>query len=384
MKRSFFPIREQTASISAGNEDFYGILLALLAVPEFEPYIRNISRQAIERVRHTKKWINDKALEDSGHSALRPTTLSPDLSQLTHDEAEIYSLICRRFVAMFLPPLVQNKRRLVADIDGKTFVSNGKTVIDPGYSVIFGTKFTDNVIPEHEIGDNIEVDAFEVTEKTSQCPKRYTSPDLIAVCENPAKFLEDKKLKVLGKRLKIGTPATRSGIIEQLIVKDRYLELKREGKKDYIHPTDIGMAIIRNLGPCDICKVDLTGEWEEKLEDVRTGKLSLQKLEEEMRQGVRDMIADIKRTPMTPFSMRSSTKVVGTCSSCGKDIIESEKGFSCTGYKKDGTGCNIMLWKNKWGTTFSYDDFVALIDEKKVIEKNITVSLKSWKQKDQI
>ena len=365
----------------SSNEDFYGILKALLAVPEFEPYIRGISNQAIERVRHTKKWINDKALEESGHSALRPTTLSPDLSQLSEDEKTIYSIVCRRFVAMFLPPLIQNKRRLVTDIDGKTFVSTGKTVIDPGYSVIFGTKFTDNVIPEHTVGDGIDVDSFDVTEKTSQCPKRYTSPDLIAVCENPAKFLEDEKLKSLGKRLKIGTPATRSGIIEQLMNKDKYLDIKREGKKNYIIPTDLGMAIIRNLGPCDICKVDLTGEWEEKLEDVRTGKMTLQKLEDEMRQGVRDMIADIKRTPMTPFSFRSSTKVVGTCKSCGKDIIESEKGFSCTGYKKDGSGCNLMLWKNKWGTVFTYDDFVSLIDEKKEIEKQITVSLKTWKQK---
>lgn len=363
----------------SSNEDFYGILCSVLNVPEFKPYIQNISRQDIERVRHTKKWINDKALEESGHSAIRPTTEVADFSSLSEDERVIYSLVCRRFVAMFMKPLIQKKTKLIVDIDGKTFVSNGSSVVDPGYSVIFGTKFTDVVIPEYKEGDSIHVDEFSVSEKTSKCPKRYTSPDLIAVCEAPAKFLEDKSLKELGERLKIGTPATRSSIISQLI-SDKYMATKTEGKKEYVYPTELGMAIIRNLGPCEICKVDMTGRWEEKLEDIRLGKMSLDSFEEEMRQEVRDMVADIKRTPMTPFSFRSATKVVGTCPLCKNEIIESEKGFSCKGYKKDGSGCNVKLWKNKWNATFTYDDFVKLIDQKGTIEKEITVSLRTWKQ----
>ena len=364
----------------SSDEDFYGILRAVLTVPEFEPYIRAIPATAIERVKNTKKWINDKALEDAGHSAIRPTTEKPDFTSLSSDEKTIYSLVCRRFVAMFMPPLIQNKTRLVTNIDGNTFVSTGKTLVDPGYSVIFGTKFTDMVIPAVSKGQFINVNGYEIAEKTSKCPKRYTSPDIIAVCENPAKFLEDKSLKSLGKRLKIGTPATRSNIIEQLIKKDRYLDEKKEGKRTVLVPTPIGAAIIKNLGPCDICKVDLTGEWEEKLEDVRTGKMSLDNIEKEMRSGVVSMIEDIKRTSMTPFVKKSSTKVVGICPKCGNEIIESEYGFSCRGYKKDGTGCNIKLWKSKWNAVFTLDDFYDLIKDKKVIEKEITVSLKTWVQ----
>ncbi len=364
----------------SSDEDFYGILRAVMNVPEFDPYIRTISNSAIERVKNTKKWINDKALEDSGHSAIRPTTEKADFASLSAEEQTIYSLVCRRFVAMFLPPLIQNKTKLITEINGDTFVSNGKTLVDPGYSTIFNTKFTDMVIPVVSKGQFINVNGYDIAEKTSKCPKRYTSPDIIAVCENPAKFLEDKSLKSLGKRLKIGTPATRSGIIEQLIKKDHYLEEKKEGKRTVLVPTPLGAAIIKNLGPCDICKVDLTGEWEEKLEDVRTGKTSLSSIESEMRAHVADMIADIKRTPMTPFVKKSSTKVVGICPQCGNEIIESEYGFSCKGYKKDGSGCNIKLWKNKWNAVFTIDDFYDLIKDKKVIEKEITVSLKTWVQ----
>ena len=364
----------------SSEEDFYGILRAVQKVPEFDPYIKTISTGAIERVKHTKKWINDKALEDAGHSAIRPTTEFANFSSLSKEEQIIYSLVCRRFVSIFLPPLIQNKTKLITNINNNTFVSNGKTLVDPGYSAIFGTKFTDMVIPPVEVGAFINVDGYDIAEKTSKCPKRYTSPDMIAVCENPAKFLEDKSLKALGKRLKIGTPATRSSIIEQLIKKDHYLELKKEGKRTVLVPTPMGAAIIKNLGPCDICKVDLTGEWEEKLEDVRTGNMTLDAIEAEMKTGVVSMIEDIKRTPMTPFVKKSSTKVVGICPQCGNEIIESEYGYSCRGYKKDGSGCNIKLWKNKWNATFTVDDFYALIQDKKVIEKEITVSLKTWVQ----
>lgn len=364
----------------SSDEDFYGILRAVMAVPEFDPYIRTISTGAIERVKHTKKWINDKALEDAGHSAIRPTTEKADFSTLTDEEKTIYSLVCRRFVAMFLPPLIQNKTKLITDIGGNTFISNGKTLVDPGYAKIFGTTFTDMVIPAVENGRFINVNGYDMAEKTSKCPKRYTSPDIIAVCENPAKFLEDKSLKALGKRLKIGTPATRSSIIEQLIKKDHYLEEKKEGKRVVLVPTAMGSAIIRNLGPCDICKVDLTGEWEEKLEKVRTGELSLDAIEREMRQGVVSMMEDIRRTEMTPFVKKSTTKVVGICPACGNEIIESEFGFSCRGYRSNGTGCNIKLWKNKWNTTFNLNDFYDLVKDKKVIEKEITVSLKTWVQ----
>lgn len=366
----------------SSSEDFLGILGVLNGISDFTPFIKGkIVKADIERVRKSKKWINDSALEESGHSAIRPTTEAPNFAELDPDEIEIYKLVCRRFIAMFLPPLIQMNTRLVTDIDGRTFISTGKRLVDPGYTTIFGTKFTDKEIPAHAIGDVLAVEQFVVSEKKTQCPKRYTSPDLIAVCENPAKYLEDPALRTaLGKKLKLGTPATRSPIIEQLIEKDKYLQVVKEGKRQVVVPTEVGRAIIRNLGPCDICKIDMTGEWELKLEDIRNGSMTLPDLEEKMKQYVVDMIEDIKRTPMTPFEGRSATKVIGSCPVCGKDIIESEKGFSCRGYVKDGSGCNIKLWKSKFGAAFSYEEAEKLWKGEEII-KSVTVSLRTWEQK---
>lgn len=279
----------------SSQEDFFGILKSANAAAELNPFIRTITRSAIERVKHDKRWINDKKLEESGHSALRPTTTVPDMPSLTTEERNIYLMVARRFVAMFLPPLVQDKATLVTDAGGNTFRSNGKTLVDPGYTKIFGTKFTDMQIPKKQKGDILDVKQFQPTEKTSTCPKRYTSADLIAACENPLKYLQDERLKKLGKNLKIGTPATRAGIIRKLI-NIKYMQETKKGKLTYIVPTPNGRAIIKNLGNLMICRVDMTGEWEEELEKVRQGKETLQQLDDGMKKAVADMVEEIRTT----------------------------------------------------------------------------------------
>ena len=358
----------------SSNEDFVGILTVMRSLDYVGDFVRTITKKDLERAMKSPKWINDKALEESGHSAIRPTTTTPDFSQLDKDEAFIYGLVCRRFVAMFLPPLIQMKTKIIADIDGYKFRSTGKRIVDEGFEKIFQTKFKDTLLPKLSKGDELTVNQFIITEKKLQCPKHLTSPEIIAICENPSKYLEDPGLKTaLGKQLKLGTPATRSPIIEQLIDKDKYLETKKEGKRTVVVPTPLGRMIIRNLGPCQICKIDMTGEWELKLEDIRTGKRNLSDFEEEMKSYVVQMIDDIKRNPMTPFpTTKPATKKVGICPVCGKDILESEKGFSCSGYVRSGTGCNIKLWKNKLNATFDINDAMTLWKGGS-IEKTVTV-----------
>lgn len=362
----------------SSNENFVGILKAVQTVPELAPYISGISSAVIGKVRHTKKWINDKALEEAGHSAIRPTTKAPDFNTMTKDEQEIYTMVCRRFVAMFLPPVVQDKVLLIAEAGDKTFKSRGKTLVDPGYSVIFGTKFTDMEIPEKEPGAALAVEEYQITEKTSTCPKRYTSPGLVEVCESPAKFLDDASLKALGKRLKIGTSATRSSIIRQLITVDKYLEERKEKSTTYIVPTATGEAIIKNLGTCDICKVDLTGMWEEKLEMVRTGAMSLDDFERGMKTHVEDLIKDIKDKEMSSVGT-TKYAVVGTCPVCGKELCEGAKGFFCMGFRSDPK-CGVGMYKDFLGSSINKDEFLSLMKGEEVI-KTLHKESNSWSQR---
>ena len=362
----------------SSGENLNAMIKSASVCPDLKSYIDEIAPSAISKVRGTKKWINDKKLEEAGHSALVPTSKAPDYAMLSEDEKFIYTLICRRFVAIFLPPLIKEETVLITDISGHTFKSTGKTVVDEGYSKIFGTKFTDTEIPEYESGDEISSGDFSIAEKTSTCPKRFTDATIIQMCEAPHKFLEDASLKALGEHLSIGTPATRASIIEELIVKDKYLKREKSGKQTNIVPTDTGMAIYDALHGRDITKVDMTGRWELMLEDIRAGKLSLKDFENNMIQDVADMVEDIKDSDIEPIGSSAKRTAICTCPECGGDIISGPKSFFCSNYKEKG--CKVGNFKKICNSPIKDEDFAAMLNGEEITMK-VKKGSNSWNQR---
>lgn len=356
------------------SEDFEGMLSTVSKNALFAPYISKISKADIERVRNTKKWVNDKELTEHGHSALVPTTIPCDVSTLSVNEKLIYELVCRQFVAIFLPPMIQSKTTIITEIDGYTFKSAGKTLVSKGYAEIFGTKTEDVELPVKKIGDSVTAKNYDIPDKTSTKPKHFDSATLIQACENPSKYLNDPTLA--SKKLTIGTPATRAPIIDNLIYVDKYLEYKKEGKKEYLVPTKIGELIIKNLDDCKICKVDMTGEWEKKLNEVRAGRLSLPDLEVEMKKEVEAMIEDIKWKKMDVIG-KPKYPEVGVCPKCGKPIISGPKGFFCSGYKE---GCKVGAYKEICGAKITDKEFEVLLKGEE-ITKTLRKESKSWQQR---
>ena len=358
----------------SSNENFKAMLNSASCVPEFMPFIRQMNDADINRVKKTKKWVDDKKLADAGHSALTPTTKRPVFDRLSYNEQVIYRLVCRAFVAIFMPPLIQQKVLLVADISGHTFRTTGKTLVSKGYTEIMGSNFTDVMIPAHKVGDVLEIGEFQLAEKTSTCPKRYTDTTLVAACEKPHKYLDDMSLKALGENLKIGTPATQSSIIKELIERDHYLQTQKVKKSNYIYPTSTGRYIYENLKDCAICRVDMTGFWEEKLELVRTGKKTLEELEQEMIRDVDTMIEDIKGSDIKP---RQKSVQIGKCPKCQGDLFAGEKGFYCGNYRE---GCKVGAYKLICDSRLETEEFLKLIEGEE-IEKTIRKGNSEWNQK---
>lgn len=361
----------------SSSDNFEDMIKSATSVLELVPYIKTITRETILNIKANKKYVDDVKLAEAGHSALAPTSKKPDIETLSSEEKEIYTLICRQFIAVFLPPLLQNKTTLITEICGHSFKSNGKTLIDAGFSNIFGTKYTDVEIPVHKNGDVIEVSEFSPVSKTTTCPKRFTDADLITVCEAPHKYLFDKKYASLGKNLKIGTPATRSSIIKELIVKDKYLQKTNDKKTTYIVPTPMGVAIYNNLKDCDICKIDLTAEWEEQLEKVRKGTMSLPELEKEMISHVNRLVENIKASDMKTIEKTEKTyPIVGVCPKCGKEVKSGPKGFFCSGYKE---GCKFGAYKGICDSIITDNEFAKLINGE-TIKKIIKKDKSKWEQ----
>lgn len=358
----------------SSNENFQAMLNSCASIPEYAGYVSNITGGDIARVKKIKKWVDDKKLAEAGHSALTPTTKKPNYTSMSPNEQFVYKLVCRSFIAIFMPPLKQQKTLLVTDISGNSFRSTGKTLVDKGYAEIMETKFNDVQIPEHKVGDILDVTEFTFTEKTSTCPKRYTDTTLLAACEKPHKYLDDVRLKALGERLKIGTPATRASIIEELITRDHYLDRRKIKKTNVIVPTTNGRYIYENMKDRAICRVDMTGLWEEKLELVRTGKMTLADLEKEMMDDVDNMVNDIKTSDIKP---RARAVQIGTCPKCQGELFAGDKGYFCKNYRE---GCKVGAYKMICDTPLEKEEFLALIEGQE-IEKTIRKGNTEWDQK---
>lgn len=381
-----------TCEYLSSNMDFISMVKSAMVIPEFLPFIRKISKQDIENATKSNRWINDKALEQAGHYALSPTAQAPDINKLTNDELVIYKLIVRQFIAIFLPPVIQEKTSVITENNGSKFRTSGKVLVSAGYSELFGIQFADLVLPRTiKNGLMVNVDTFEDVAKTTICPKRYTDGELIDALENPLKFLNDPALKKLGKQLTIGTPATRSNIINELMEKG-YMERKKGGgKAELIYVTEVGMTIIKNLGDREICRVDMSGIWEEKLDMIRKGNLRLEDFEKEMIEYTNNLVEDIKNaTNMeqlpnsgSGFSSNfsggqnnSKFESITTCPECGKEILKG-KGYFCAGYK---TGCKVNFPLVLCDAKINKTDVKALVAGK-TIEKKMTKGNSSWNQK---
>lgn len=344
------------------TKGFSILLQSVATLKELEPYVRNLSKQDLDNVAKNKRYVNDKELAKSGHYALSPTSVRPNWQTLTQEEKNILTIVYKRFLAIFLPPMIANKTTLITNNNTYTFKTTGKELISKGYTEIYGTNIIDNLLPNLKKGDIVNVDKFEMKEKTTTAPPRYTQGTLIAAMENPAKFLEDDNLKeIIKEKQGIGTPATRSTIIKNLL-DDRYVEEKKgKGKASYLYVTDLGMKIYENLKGEDFASVDMTGIWEEKLSKVAEGTYSFTSYESELRQYVKDTVQHIKQMNLNKYN--SSKNVIGKCPICGKDFIEGKNGYFCS-----NENCDFHIGKKILQATISKTEVLKLIAGKETKE----------------
>lgn len=216
-----------------------------------------------------KVIFNTKKVTD--HHAIIPTASASieEIESLPESEKRVFKLIKNKLHASFSYPLKEKLTKIIAEFDGFEFITKGKTVIDGGF-----TKYLedykpkdkkDNPLPIVNPGDEFSIKEKTIKEKYTQPPKPYTEESLLKAMEIAGKGEIDKGIEV--ERVGLGTPATRAGIIENLIYK-KYI--KREGKN--LVPTHIGSAVISIVAE-DLKNARLTSDWETKLYYVSKGKV---------------------------------------------------------------------------------------------------------------
>ena len=235
-----------------------------------------------------KVVFNSKKVTD--HHAIIPTvsSLSEDISKLPESEAKVYRLISNKFHASVGYPLTQNTTKIVAEFDGFEFTSTGKVIKDEGFTKYLkeymSKKNEEPVLPEINVGDVLEIKEKEIKEKYSQPPKHFTEDTLLKAMELAGNDALEKGVEV--EREGLGTPATRAGIIENLI----YKEFIERDKKNLI-ATPKGKSLIEIVAD-NFKSAEMTAQWEMELSDISQGKSSkkefLEKIEEQIKHTVEE------------------------------------------------------------------------------------------------
>lgn len=230
--------------------------------------------------------FNSKKVTD--HHAIIPTisSLKEDISTLPESEAKVYRLILNKLHASVGYPLVENTTKIVAEFDGFEFSSSGKVIIDEGFTKYlkeYKTKKTeDTLLPGVKVGEVFEIRNKEVKEKYTSPPKHFTEDTLLKAMEVAGNDALEKGIEV--ERKGLGTPATRAGVIENLIFKG-FIE---RDKKNLI-ATNKGISLVTIVS--DTFKsAETTAEWEMKLSNIANGKANkddfLKCIENEIRETV--------------------------------------------------------------------------------------------------
>ena len=230
--------------------------------------------------------FNSKKVTD--HHAIIPTvsSLSEALSGIPESEAKVYRLISNKLHASVGYPLIENTTKIVASFDGFEFTSSGKVIKDEGFSKYLkeykSKKSEDAVLPDVSIGDVLSIENKEIKEKFTQPPKHFTEDTLLKSMEIAGNDALEKGVEV--ERKGLGTPATRAGIIENLIFKG-FVE---RDKKNLV-ATHKGISLVTIVS--DTFKsAETTAKWEMELSDIAQGKSSkeefLEAIENELKEAV--------------------------------------------------------------------------------------------------
>lgn len=234
-----------------------------------------------------KTVFNSKKVTD--HHAIIPTasSMNEDLASLPESELKVYELILNKLHASVGYPLIENTTKIVAEFDGFEFTSSGKVIVDEGFTKYLNEyakkKNEDTVLPDVKIGYSLDIKDKEIKEKYTSPAKHFTEDLLLKAMELAGNDALEKGVEV--ERKGLGTPATRAGIIENLIFKG-FVE---RDKKNLI-ATHKGISLVTIVA--DTFKsAQTTAKWEMELSDIAQGQSSKENFLEAIENEIKEVVS---------------------------------------------------------------------------------------------
>jgi len=320
-------------------------------------------------VRPSKRIFDNSKVSD--HFAIIPTLQAP--SGLSEAEQKLYDLVVRRFMAVFFPSAEYTVTTRISTVAPHSFKTEGKVLVKPGWLAIYGKEAADeveggkdgdkgqNLVPVKP-GEMVNTLAADPKGLKTKPPARYSEATLLGAMESAGKQIDDDELREAMQEKGLGTPATRAAIIEGLLTEKYML---REGRE--IIPTAKAfqlMTLLRGLEVEELCRAELTGEWEYKLSQMEKGQLSREAFMQEIAAMTERMVKKAKEYDRDTIPGDYAT-LESPCPNCGGVVKENYRRYACVG--KAGTeGCGFSFGKSPAGRTFETAEAEQLLRDKKI------------------
>jgi len=259
----------------------------------------------------------------AAHEAVRPTDVArapQSIKQYLSDrQFRLYDLIWRRFVASQMTPALYEATKVGIRAGAGLFVAGGRQTLFDGYTRLTPPKEDSDKppLPPLAEGDLLELHELVPSQHFTQPPPRYTEASLVRELE----------------RRGIGRPSTYAPIISTLL-KRNYVRRRRRT----LVPSELGLVVTEKLVahfPREM-DYDFTGELEEKLDKIESGKAAWR---ETLREFFTEFQRDLERArkEMKAVKDEDVEQEQQTCEKCDRKMVVrfSRKGdrfLGCSGF----------------------------------------------------
>ncbi|WP_316807971.1 DNA topoisomerase III [Pedobacter agri] len=255
----------RTGSRYIGDDVFAGVpdlITKFVNHPDF-------GKQAafLQTIKLNKRSVNAKKVTD--HHAVLPTGV--EAYGLSSDKQAVYDMVVGRMIEAFHQECLKEITKITIQ-SGLTFIANGTVIRSAGWRSVFNEtdddkKDEDNAaLPKVIVGEQLPITEKSLLEKQTKPKSMYNEASLLKALETCGKEIEDEELRYAMKDSGLGTPATRASIIETLITREYISREKRN-----LVPTAKGLAVYEVVKDKQIAQAELTGQWEKRLEEIRSG-----------------------------------------------------------------------------------------------------------------
>jgi DNA topoisomerase-3 len=345
-------------------------LKALQGIDEVKGYVSAIlaDQKRMDETLGSKKYVDDKKVTD--HHAIIPTDTKPNMASLSKEEKNVYMLVVKRLLAIFMDAYETDKTTIITKVDNELFKTTGTTVAKLGYMELYKSaskKKTDddaedgNVLPVVKKGQKVPVTKMSLLKKETTPPSRYDDASILQAMANAGGFIDDDELQnILKETAGLGTSATRAGILTKLV--DRQM-IGRKGKS--IFASQFGIDIIQALNGKDIVSPELTAKWEIKLSQIEDGSYAPKDFYNEMISYTQSETTNYLNTINRTITQVDESKLVGDCPKCKANVTEGKSFYVCKNYKDT---CDFILPKEFGGAKLTKTEVKKLLAGKETKE----------------